>query len=88
MCIRDRDPGAVMSDLAAGQWQMTEIAKALATDAKVLVMDEPTSCLTENEVGHLFSMIRELKKKGIAIVYISHRMKEIYQVCDLSLIHI
>lgn len=76
------DPGAVMSDLAAGQWQMTEIAKALATDAKVLVMDEPTSCLTENEVGHLFSMIRELKKKGIAIVYISHRMKEIYQVCD------
>lgn len=78
----DIDPNAVMASLPASKWQMTEIAKALARNAKVLVMDEPTSCLTETEVANLFEVIRGLKQKGIGIVYISHRMKEIYQICD------
>lgn len=78
----DIDPTANMSSLSVGDWQLTEIAKALATKAKVLVMDEPTSCLTEHETNVLFELIRGLKRKGIAIVYISHRMNEIYKISD------
>ena len=73
---------AVMSDLSVGQQQMVEICKALMVDAKVLIMDEPTAALTESETKVLFEVINSLRAKGVSIVYISHRMEEIFQLCD------
>ena len=62
--------------------QMIEIAKAFSYNAKIVIMDEPTSSLTEKEVNHLFTIIRKLKERGCGIVYISHKMEEIFQLCD------
>ena len=62
--------------------QMVEIIRAVSTNAKMIIMDEPTSSLDEHETQHLFSVIRDLKSKGVAIIYISHRMAEIYEICD------
>jgi len=76
------DPGAEVGSLPTAQWQLTEIAKALSQDARVLVMDEPTASLTKHEVDALFGLIERLKAQGIAIVYISHRMDEIYRIAD------
>ncbi len=73
---------AVMSDLSVGQQQMVEICKALMVDAKVIIMDEPTAALTESETEGLFKVINSLRKKGVSIVYISHRMEEIFELCD------
>ena len=73
---------AVMSDLSVGQQQMVEICKALMVDAKVLIMDEPTAALTQSETKVLFDVIKSLRKKGVSIVYISHRMEEIFELCD------
>ncbi len=73
---------AVMSDLSVGQQQMVEICKALMVDAKVLIMDEPTAALTQSETEGLFRLINDLRKKGVSIVYISHRMEEIFELCD------
>ncbi|AOZ91047.1 sugar ABC transporter ATP-binding protein [Paenibacillus crassostreae] len=67
---------------SVGEKQMIEIAKALMTDAKVIVMDEPTAALTEREIRKLFEVIASLKKDGVSIVYISHRMEEIFEICD------
>lgn len=67
---------------SVGQQQMIEIAKALMTDAKVIIMDEPTAALTEREIQTLFQVIRSLKESGVSIVYISHRMEEIFTICD------
>ncbi|PFG11917.1 sugar ABC transporter ATP-binding protein [Bacillus sp. es.036] len=67
---------------SVGEQQMIEIAKALMTDAKVIIMDEPTAALTEREIQTLFQVIRSLKKSGVSIVYISHRMEEIFTICD------
>lgn len=67
---------------SVGQQQMIEIAKALLTDTKVIIMDEPTSALTEREIQKLFEVIQSLKKEGVSIVYISHRMEEIFEICD------
>ncbi|WP_077736066.1 sugar ABC transporter ATP-binding protein [Bacillus sonorensis] len=67
---------------SVGQQQMIEIAKALMTDAKVIIMDEPTAALTEREIKKLFEVIAALKKNGVSIVYISHRMEEIFTICD------
>lgn len=61
---------------------MVEIAKAVSYDSKILVMDEPTSSLTEKEVNHLFNIIRSLKKRGVGVVYISHKMEELDQIAD------
>lgn len=69
-------------ECSVGQQQMIEIAKALMTDAKVIVMDEPTAALTEREIQKLFEVITSLKKEGVSIVYISHRMEEIFAICD------
>ena len=77
------DPRARVENLGTAYWQLVEIAKALAKDAKVLVMDEPTASLAKHEVDSLFSLIRRLKDRGIAIVYISHRMDEIRQIADM-----
>lgn len=67
---------------SVGQKQMIEIAKALMTDAKVIIMDEPTAALTEREIEKLFQVIESLKKEAVSIVYISHRMEEIFAICD------
>lgn len=72
----------VMSDLSVGQQQMIEICKALLVDAKVIIMDEPTAALTQSETAALFEVIENLKKRGVSIVYISHRMEEIFELCD------
>jgi ribose transport system ATP-binding protein len=76
------DPAEKMDQLSIGQQQMIEIAKALMVDAKVIIMDEPTAALTASETDVLFDVVRSLKKKGVSIVYISHRMEEIFELCD------
>jgi ribose transport system ATP-binding protein len=78
----DIDPNARMSDLSTGYWQLTEIAKALGQDARVLIMDEPTSSLTAAEAHSLFALVQRLKARGISIIYISHRMDEIFRITD------
>ncbi|MGI6011899.1 MAG: sugar ABC transporter ATP-binding protein [Ruminococcus sp.] len=75
-------PSEVMANLSVGQQQMIEICKALMVDAKVIIMDEPTAALTQSETLVLFDVIRSLKKAGVSIVYISHRMEEIFELCD------
>ncbi|MGC5772904.1 sugar ABC transporter ATP-binding protein [Paenibacillus pabuli] len=69
-------------ECSVGQQQMIEIAKALMTNAKVIIMDEPTAALTEREIQKLFGVIASLQKNGVSIVYISHRMEEIFTICD------
>jgi ribose transport system ATP-binding protein len=71
-----------IADLSAAQKQLVEIAKALSFDAKLIVMDEPTSSLTTNEIEKLFEIIKKLKSEGITIIYISHKLEEIYSICD------
>ncbi|HLL95494.1 MAG TPA: sugar ABC transporter ATP-binding protein [Spirosoma sp.] len=75
-------PNARMKDLSVAEMQMVEIAKAISNQAKVIIMDEPTSALAGTEVTTLFGIIRELTKKGVAIIYISHRMDEIFALAD------
>ncbi|NCB32104.1 MAG: sugar ABC transporter ATP-binding protein, partial [Clostridia bacterium] len=76
------DPKMLIGELKVAQQQMVEIAKALSKKAKIIVMDEPTAPLTQREIENLFSVIRELKAQGVAIIYVSHRLAEIKQICD------
>jgi inositol transport system ATP-binding protein len=78
------DARTKMRYLSVAEMQMVEIAKAISHEAKIIIMDEPTSALSDQEVGTLFSIIRELKGKGVAIVYISHKMEEIAQIADVA----
>ena len=78
----DIDPATVVKTLPVSKQQMVEIAKALSTNARILIMDEPTSALTEREIVELFRIIRELKQQGRAIVYISHRLEELKEITD------
>ena len=78
----DLDPSTRAGDLSVGKQQIIEIAKAIASDAKYIVMDEPTAALTDREIETLFVTVNELKAKGISFVYISHRMEEIFAICD------
>ncbi len=82
----DIDPATVVGDLAVSKQQMVEIAKALSTNAKILIMDEPTSALTSNEIDDLFKIIRKLKSEGCGIVYISHRLEELQNIVDRVII--
>ncbi|MDP9001611.1 MAG: sugar ABC transporter ATP-binding protein, partial [Myxococcota bacterium] len=75
-------PTTPVSTLTSGQMQMVEIAKALSHDARILIMDEPTSSLTAGESEHLFKIIRQLRSEGIGIIYISHRMDEVLDLAD------
>lgn len=77
----DIDPDRLVSTLNVGQKQMIEIAKALTKNARIIIMDEPTTALTDVETENLFKVIENLRKKGIAIIYISHRMEEIFKIC-------
>lgn len=76
------DPACKVGDLSVGQQQMVEIAKALSMRAKILVLDEPTSALTNHEIEMLFEVMLSLKKQGVGMIYISHRMEEIFRICD------
>ena len=78
----DIDPKESMGNLTVGKQQMCEIAKAISHDAKIIIFDEPTAALTETEIEQLFKIIRDLRKKGLGIVYISHRMDEIKVITD------
>ncbi len=75
-------PMAFVRDLSVAEQQMVEIARALSMDARLLVMDEPTSTLSANEVEKLFRIIRDLKARGFSIVFVTHRLEEVFEVCD------
>ena len=78
----DIDPRIPVHGLGVAQQQMVEIAKALSQDARILVMDEPTAALSDRETELLFAMIARLKKNGVAIIYISHRLSEVFALGD------
>ncbi len=78
----DIDPAAIIGTLSVSQRQMVEIAKAVSCNARILVLDEPTSSLTETEVKHLFGIINNLRDNGCSIIYISHKMEEILEISD------
>ena len=76
------NPNVIMRTMSVSQRQMVEIAKAVSYNAKIIVLDEPTSSLTEPEINKLFAIVRDLRAKGVSFVYISHKMDEIFQICD------
>src|ERR671921_1410772 len=76
------DPRRAVKGLRVAEQQMVEVAKALSLDARVLIMDEPTAALAEHEIRELFAAIRGLKAKGVSVVYISHRMEELFEIGD------
>jgi ribose transport system ATP-binding protein len=80
--LGDIDPSALVASLSISQQQLVEIAKALTLDCRVLILDEPTAALTEREAQALFAIMHRLANRGIAIIYISHRMAEIFDHCD------
>ncbi|HEY8596199.1 MAG TPA: sugar ABC transporter ATP-binding protein [Devosiaceae bacterium] len=80
-------PKKLVDSLSVAEKQMVEIAKALRSDARVLILDEPTAVLSQNETTHLFRLIGELKARGMGLIYVSHRLDEIFQVCtDITVI--
>ena len=76
------DPKAQLKSLSVAQQQMVEIAKAISYDARLIIMDEPTSAITEREVAHLHEMIRKLTERNVAIIYITHKMDEVFKISD------
>jgi len=76
------DPRQLIKGLKVAEQQMVEVAKALSLDARILIMDEPTAALTDHEIKELFATIRSLREKGVSIVYISHRMEELFEIGD------
>ena len=78
----DVDPKKLVGDLTVAEKQMVEIAKALSRNSRIILMDEPSATLTKKELDALFEIIRDLKKSGIAVIYISHRMEEIFEICE------
>jgi ABC-type sugar transport system ATPase subunit len=78
----DIDPTCMVRKLTVSQQQMVEIARALSHEARVVIMDEPTSALTPNEIKSLFTVIRKLKDIGIAILYVTHKLEEVFELCD------
>ena len=76
------DPRTLLGDLSPGQKQRVEIARALSLNAKILLLDEPTATLTENDAARLFDLLRELRKQGLGMVYISHRLAEVLEITD------
>ena len=80
------DPKALMKNLTVGYQQMVEIAKAVQQNAKILIMDEPSAPLTSAEVESMFEVVERLRKEGVSIIYISHRLEEIYRLSDRILV--
>ncbi len=80
--VTNIDPDEPAGNLSVGQQQMIEIARALATKSELIIMDEPTAALTDREIEVLFEVINSLRDRGVSIIYVSHRMEEIFQICD------
>jgi ribose transport system ATP-binding protein len=78
----DLDPRRPVSELGVAHQQMVEIAKALSLDAKLLIMDEPTSALTDTEINQLFTVIRKLAQRNVSVIFISHHLDEVFEICD------
>ena len=78
----DVDPTTIVDKLTVAEKQMVEIAKALSRNSRIILMDEPSATLTKKELDALFQIIRDLKSQGIAVIYISHRMEEIFEICE------
>jgi ribose transport system ATP-binding protein len=78
----DINPRALTEGLSVAEKQMVEIAKALSFDSKIILMDEPSATLTQNELQKLFAVIKDLKSKGVTVIYISHRLEEIFEICS------
>lgn len=78
----DIDPDVIIGTLSTGREQLVQIAAAVGTGAKVIVMDEPTSSLSATETAELFKLVRELKSRGITLIYVSHRLEELFALCD------
>jgi ribose transport system ATP-binding protein len=78
----DVDPDTIVSTLSIGKQQLVEIAKALSTNARILIMDEPTSSLSELEAKRLFDVVRQLRSRGVSVLYISHRLREVEELAD------
>ena len=78
----DLDPDALISTLSTGDCQLVELLKALERNAKIIVMDEPTSSLSEKEAEQLFAIVKDLRKRGLTIIYISHRLEEVMDLAD------
>lgn len=78
----DIDPDAKMKTLSVAKQQLCEIAKAISYNAKLIIMDEPTSAITETEVAHLFKIIRKLRDEQVSIIYITHKMDEVFEISD------
>ncbi|MEN6436536.1 MAG: sugar ABC transporter ATP-binding protein [Anaerolineaceae bacterium] len=76
------DPASLMKDISIANTQMVEMAKAISYNSKLIIMDEPTSAITEREVEHLFCLIRSLKEKGVSIIFITHRIDEVFEIAD------
>ena len=76
------DPRAAVKSLSIAEQQIVEIIKAISQDVKLLIMDEPTASLTLDEVSTLFRLTRQLQERGVTIIYISHRLEEIFEICD------
>ncbi len=80
--LSEVNPGARAGSLRLGTRQLVEVAKALGRDARILVMDEPTSALQSSEIEMLFGVVRSLKEEGISILYVSHHLEEVFEICD------
>ena len=78
----DIDPSDLVGKLSVGMQQLVEVAKAIALSARIIIMDEPTSSLSENEIPELFKVIRGLREQGIAIIFISHKLSELFEIAD------
>jgi ribose transport system ATP-binding protein len=78
----DIDPGALVQDLSPAQQQIVEIAKAVSKNVKILIMDEPSAPLSVSEVDRMFEIIRQLKQRGVTVIYISHRLEEVFKISD------
>jgi ribose transport system ATP-binding protein len=78
----DLDPATLVGDLSIGRQQLVEIAKALSTNARILIMDEPTSSLSQGETERLFEVVKDLRQNGVSILYISHRLGEVVELAD------
>ena len=84
--LSDVDPGADLKHLSVAQKQLIEIAKAFSKKVKILVMDEPTSALNDAETENLFRLILKMRDEGVSIIYISHRMNEVFRIADTAMV--
>ncbi|MEZ5934088.1 MAG: sugar ABC transporter ATP-binding protein [Alphaproteobacteria bacterium] len=80
----DLDPRRIVADLSVAEQQMVEIARSLSLDSRLIIMDEPTSALSDSEVMRLFDIIEGLKERGIAVIFVTHRLEEVMQICDAA----